>query len=84
MRVTVLGHIQRGGSPCAFDRILATRFGVKAVDLIKDKQFGHVAALRGGQIVSAPIEQAVAKLKRVDPDSDLVAAARATGVELGA
>ena len=83
VRVTVLGHIQRGGAPCAFDRLLATRFGAKAVDLIRQGRFGEVAALRGGEIVSAPLEQAVAKLKRIDPDGDMVRAARALGVELG-
>ncbi len=83
VRVTVLGHIQRGGPPCAFDRELATRFGFKAVDLIHEGKFGHVAALRGGKIVSSPIDKAVKKLKRVDPSSDLVLAAKATGVELG-
>jgi len=83
VRVTVLGHIQRGGAPCAFDRELGTRFGFKAVDMIKDGKFGHVAALRGGKVVSAPLDKAVKKLKRVDPSSDLVQAAKATGVELG-
>ncbi|HEU5057747.1 MAG TPA: ATP-dependent 6-phosphofructokinase [Kofleriaceae bacterium] len=83
VRVTVLGHIQRGGAPCAFDRLLATRFGAKAVELIREGRFGEVAALRGGEIVSAPLDQAVAKLKRIDPDGDLVRAARALGIELG-
>ncbi len=83
VRVSVLGHILRGGAPCAFDRNLATRFGVKAVDLIAEGRFGEVAALRSGSIVSAPLEKAVAKLKLVDPSSDLVGAAAATGVELG-
>ena len=49
VRTTVLGHIQRGGAPCAFDRELATRFGVKAVDLIAEGKFGHVAAIEHGQ-----------------------------------
>jgi 6-phosphofructokinase 1 len=83
VRVTVLGHLQRGGTPCAFDRLLATRFGARAVDLIRDGRFGEVAALRSGEIVSVPLEQAVAKLKRVDPDGDMVRSARALGVELG-
>ncbi len=83
VRVTVLGHIQRGGRPCAFDRLLATRFGVKAVDCIAERKFGVVAALRSGSIVTAPLELAVKKLKRVDPQSDIVRAARATGVEFG-
>jgi len=84
VRVTVLGHTQRGGAPCAFDRELATRFGFKAVDMINEGTFGQVAALRGGKVVSTPIDKAVKKLKRVDPSSDLVQAAKATGVELGA
>jgi len=83
VRVTVLGHLQRGGSPCAFDRLLATRFGARAVDLIRDGDYGQVAALRSGDIVSAPLEQAVAKLKHVDPDGQLVRSARALGIELG-
>jgi 6-phosphofructokinase 1 len=84
VRVTVLGHIQRGGTPCPADRILATRFGVHAVDLIARGQVGRVAALRAGEIVSVPLELATEKLKRVDPAGELVAAARATDVELGA
>jgi phosphofructokinase-like protein len=82
-RVTVLGHIQRGGTPCAFDRLLATRFGATAVELVATGRYGQVAALRSGEIVSAPLDLAVAKLKRVDPDGDLVRAARSLGIELG-
>jgi len=67
-RVSVFGHIQRGGSPTAFDRILGTRFGVKAVELIKDKNFGRMAALRGNQIIDVPLEDAVKELKTVDDD----------------
>lgn len=66
-RVTVLGHIQRGGSATAFDRVLGTRFGSKAVDLVKQGQFGQMAALRGNDIVPVPIEVGVGKLKTVDP-----------------
>ena len=65
-RVTILGHVQRGGSPTAHDRILATRFGVKAVELIKDKDYGKMAALKGNNIVSVPLEEAVKELKKVD------------------
>ena len=83
VRVTVLGHILRGGRPCAFDRMLATRFGVKAVDCIANGDFGMVAALRSGTIVTAPLALAVQKLKRVEPSSDIIRAARATGVEFG-
>ncbi|MBM3246695.1 MAG: 6-phosphofructokinase [Candidatus Omnitrophica bacterium] len=67
-RVSVLGHIQRGGTPSAFDRILGTRFGVKAVELVKEKKFARMVALAGNKIIDVPIEQAVAALKTVDMD----------------
>ncbi|HLL20926.1 MAG TPA: 6-phosphofructokinase, partial [Kofleriaceae bacterium] len=83
VRTTVLGHILRGGSPCAFDRELATRFGVKAVELIAEGKFGHVAALEAGKLVAKPIEKAVKKLKLVDPQGELVRTAKGVGIELG-
>ena len=67
-RVTVLGHIQRGGSPTAFDRVLGTRFGVKAVELVKEGRFGEMVSLKGNKIVSVSIEKAVGTLKTVDMD----------------
>lgn len=67
-RVSVLGHIQRGGTPTAFDRILGTRFGVKAVELVKNKKFGRMVALVGNKIIDTPIEEAVAALKTIDMD----------------
>jgi len=67
-RVTVLGHIQRGGSPTARDRILATRFGLKAADLVRDKQFGQMAALHGDDVISVSLEEATAELKTVPAD----------------
>ncbi|MDD5255401.1 MAG: ATP-dependent 6-phosphofructokinase [Candidatus Omnitrophica bacterium] len=67
-RVSVLGHIQRGGTPTAFDRILGTRFGVKAVELVIKKTFGRMVALSGNKIVDVPLEQAVAALKTVDSE----------------
>ena len=66
-RVTVLGHIQRGGSPTAFDRVLGTRFGVKAMELVLDKKCGYMASLSGAEIKEVPIAEAVGKLKTVDP-----------------
>ncbi len=66
-RVTVLGHIQRGGTPTAFDRVLATRFGVAAIDAVHDGDFDHMVALQAGQIVRVPLEEAVSELKTVDP-----------------
>ncbi len=66
-RVTVLGHIQRGGTPTAFDRVLATRFGVAAIDAVHDGAFGHMVALQAGAIVRVPLAEAVTELKTVDP-----------------
>ena len=65
-RVTVLGHVQRGGTPTAHDRVLATRFGVAAVELIKDKNFGKMVALQGNKIVHISLEEATSKSKTVD------------------
>jgi len=82
-RTTVLGHIQRGGTPCAFDRELATRFGVKAIELIAEGKFGHVAAVVHGQVVAKPMELAVKKLKLVEPAGELVRTAKAVGISFG-
>ena len=74
-RVTVLGHIQRGGSPTARDRVLATRFGLKAAELALSGGFGQMAALRGDDIVAVSLEEATAKLKTVPPEWYAVAQA---------
>jgi len=67
-RSTVLGHIQRGGSPTAFDRVLGTRYGVKAVDLIEEGKLGHMVCLKGNQITSIPLLDAMTQLKLVDQE----------------
>jgi phosphofructokinase-like protein len=67
-RYVILGHIQRGGSPTAFDRVLASRFGVAAVDLINKGDFGKMVALKGTQIVAVPLDEALAKAKTVPDD----------------
>ena len=67
-RVTILGHIQRGGTPTAFDRVLATRFGVAAIDAVHDGAFGDMVALQAAKIVRVPLAEAVGELKTVDPD----------------
>jgi ATP-dependent phosphofructokinase / diphosphate-dependent phosphofructokinase len=66
-RVTVLGHVQRGGTPTAFDRVLATRFGVAAIEAVHSGDFGKMVALRCGEIVRVPLSEAVGELKTVDP-----------------
>ncbi|MGE5500158.1 MAG: 6-phosphofructokinase [Syntrophothermus sp.] len=67
-RATILGHIQRGGSPTAFDRVLGTRFGVFAAELVEKKDFGKMAALKGVDIVAVPLAEATGELKTVDAD----------------
>ncbi|MFJ7491465.1 6-phosphofructokinase [Streptomyces sp. NPDC097727] len=66
-RTTVLGHVQRGGTPSAFDRWLATRFGLHAIDAVRDGDFGTMVALKGTGIIRVPIAEATARLKTVDP-----------------
>jgi ATP-dependent phosphofructokinase / diphosphate-dependent phosphofructokinase len=83
VRVSVLGHIQRGGSPSPFDRILATRFGVAAVELIAQGGFGKMVCLRNERIESVSISEAIGHLKTVDPQGELVCAARAIGICFG-
>ena len=72
-RVAVLGHIQRGGTPNAYDRILATRFGTRAAELVGEGRFGRMVALRGDDIVDIPIAEGVAKLKTVPPERFAIA-----------
>ena len=67
-RVTVLGHIQRGGSPTAFDRVLGTRFGIGVLKLIEEKKFGYMVSLQGNNIVPVRLEEATGSLKLVPPD----------------
>jgi 6-phosphofructokinase len=62
----VLGHLQRGGSPTAFDRVLATRFGIGAIDMVHEGKFGHMVAIKGNGIVSVPFKEVVGKRKTVD------------------
>ncbi len=83
VRISVLGHIQRGGSPSPFDRILATRFGVAAVDLIAAGGFGMMVALRGESIVSVDVAHVIGHLKSVDPQGEMVRTARAIGIGFG-
>src|SRR5690606_2993281 len=82
-RVTILGHLQRGGKPSAFDRILATRYGVAAVHLAAKGEFNRMVSLQGQTITSVPLDKEVTKLKRVPPAGELVQAARNTGIEFG-
>jgi len=82
-RTLVLGHLQRGGSPTTFDRLLGLRFGAAAVRLIAEGKFGHMVALDPPTIVAVPLDEALAAPKRVPLDSDSIATARDLGIALG-
>jgi 6-phosphofructokinase 1 len=82
-RVTVLGHVQRGSSPTYNDRLLASAFGVKAVDLIKEGKYGRMVAWSNRQVVDVAIEDAIAAYQQVDLHGTLVETARALGISLG-
>jgi len=82
-RVTVLGHLQRGGSPTAFDRVLASRFGSAAVHLAASGGLGQMVALRGGQVSAVPLAEALDNPRRVDLEGDAVRTARSLGISLG-
>jgi 6-phosphofructokinase len=83
VRVTVLGHLQRGGSPTTFDRALGSRFGTKAVQMVADGEFGCMACLKGRTITSVTIESATRDLKLVDPDGEIVRTAEDLGIMVG-
>jgi 6-phosphofructokinase 1 len=84
VRVIVLGHLQRGGTPTAFDRLLGTRLGTHAAELCADRQFGRMVSLRNGRVESVRIEEANRAPSSVEPAGELVQCARAMGIELGA
>jgi 6-phosphofructokinase 1 len=82
-RVTVLGHLQRGGSPIPYDRILSARYGVAAVEALVKGEFGTMVSLQGQKIVTVPLHEAIKEQKKVNPQSDIVEAARAIGISFG-
>lgn len=82
-RSLVLGHLQRGGSPTGYDRLLATRFGGAAIQAVADKRWGHMVALQSPHLVCLPIEEVLREEKRVDPDHDIVRTARGVGISFG-
>jgi 6-phosphofructokinase 1 len=83
VRATVLGHVQRGGTPTAFDRVLASRLGTAAAWLVQHGDFGKMVAVHGTRIVPVPIEEAVRASKGVPPTGELVMTARHLGVSFG-
>lgn len=83
-RTVILGHLQRGGAPTQFDRVLATRLGVKAVDMIETKMFGYMAAVKGNGLIEVPLEEVAGGQRLVSPDDTLVKAAQSVGTSFGA
>jgi 6-phosphofructokinase 1 len=81
--VTVLGHLQRGGSPSAFDRILGTKFGALALQAASRGEFGTMVSLRGRDVITVRLEDAIQRQRLVPPDSQLVLAARSVGISFG-
>ncbi len=83
IRTTVLGHLQRGGIPIAYDRVLAAQFGVKAFEMVLEAKFGHMVAYHHPDVVSVPILEAIDHQNLVDPQSTLVATAKGLGISFG-
>lgn len=83
IRTTVLGHLQRGGTPTTYDRILSTRYGVAAVELMNESRFGNMVCLKGNKMSYNHLENVIGHLKTVDPDGELVRVAKSIGIEFG-
>jgi len=83
VRVTVPGHTQRGGDPCPYDRVLSTRLGVAAANLVIKEKYGYMVGVRNNELVSVPLEEVAGKLKMVQADSDIVKEARKLGICFG-
>lgn len=83
IRVTIPGHFQRGGAPCAYDRLLCTRLGVAAAGLIRDGKFGNMVAVQNDKIVPVPLKEVAGKLKTVPVDCELIRTARELGLSMG-
>ena len=83
IRVTVPGHYQRGGPPVPYDRVFATRLGAFAADLIINKQFGFMVGSRNNKIIKVPLKKVAGKLKKVDPESEIIMSTKALGITFG-
>ena len=83
VRITVPGHTQRGGSPCPYDRVFATRVGAKAAELILKEKYGYMVAMKNGETTKVPLSEVAGKLKTVDPNCSLIKEARMIGISFG-
>ncbi len=83
VRITIPGHMQRGGSPCPYDRVLSTRLGAAAAELILNQDFGYMVGIQNGEVVKVPLEEVAGKLKVVEPNSQIIQEAKLTGISFG-
>ena len=83
IRVTIPGHTQRGGSPCPYDRVLSSRFGAAAAQMIIEKDYGKMVGMKHDEIIRIPLEEVAGKLKMVDPNNSIIAEAKALGLSFG-
>ena len=83
VRVTVPGHMQRGGEPCPYDRVLSTRLGAEAAKLIQKKEYGYMVAVVNNEVVKVPLNEVAGKLKMVDPESSIIKEAKMIGISFG-
>ena len=83
IRVTVPGHTQRGGSPCPYDRVISTRLGSAAAQLIMDEEYGYMVGIVDGKTKKVPLEKCAGKLKMVSPDDQLIEEAKRIGISFG-
>jgi len=83
VRITIPGHMQRGGSPCPYDRVISTRFGAAAAQLILNEEYGYMVGIQNGDIVKVPLSEVAGKLKMVNPEAQIIQEARLTGISFG-
>lgn len=83
VRITIPGHMQRGGSPCPYDRVLSTRFGAAAAELILNGEYGYMVGIQNGQIIKVSLEEVAGKLKKVEPNAQIIKEAKMTGISFG-
>ena len=83
VRVTVPGHVQRGGSPCPYDRVFASRLGSEAGNLILKGEYGFMVGIKNREIIKVPLEEVAGKLKMVSPDASIVKEAKMIGISFG-
>ena len=83
VRVTVPGHMQRGGEPCPYDRVLATRLGAAAAKLISEEKYGYMVAVKNGELTDVPLSEVAGKLKTVDPQCSMIREAKMVGISFG-